>query len=212
MPRRLRKVALPFAALARAPLPLAAQDAPHAAAVATDADLDALLAPMVDVARDPRWGGIVEGAGEDLLLGSAMAAAQVRGFQGSDLAAADTIVAGTKHFGAYGAAEGRRDHAGADISERTLRETFLPSFEAAARAGTASYVSAFNALGGVPVTGNVELLRTLLRYEWGYGGVLVSDWQAIAELMAHGVAGTRARGKGTDVSAGSTIANHLQLL
>ena len=93
---------------------------------------------MVDVARDPRWGRIVEGAGEDPFLGSAMAAAQVRGFQGSDLSAHDTVVAATKHFGAYGAAEGGRDYAAADISERTLRETYLPPFEAAARAGTAA--------------------------------------------------------------------------
>src|SRR5690606_21009837 len=133
-----------------------------------------------------------EGAGEDPFLGATMAAAQVRGFQGTDLAAADTIMAGTKHFGAYGAAEGGRDYAGADISERTLRETYLPPFEAAARAGTASYMTAFNALGGVPTTGNEALLRGLLRGEWHYKGVLVSDWRSIDELMAHGVADNRA--------------------
>jgi beta-glucosidase len=173
-----------------------------AATEASAAGLHWTFAPMVDVARDPRWGRIVEGSGEDPLLGSAMAAAQVRGFQGTDLSAADTIMAGTKHFGAYGAAEGGRDYAAADISERTLRETYLPPFEAAAQAGTASYMTAFNALGGVPVTGNVALLRTLLRHEWGYDGVLISDWQSIAELIAHGVAGTRAEAARLALEAG----------
>jgi beta-glucosidase len=180
-----------------------AESAARIAAIeASAAGLHWTFAPMVDVARDPRWGRIVEGAGEDPFLGSAMAAAQVRGFQGTDLSTADTIMAGTKHFGAYGAAEGGRDYAGADMSERTLRETYLPPFEAAARAGTASYMTAFNALGGVPVTGNAALLRELLRGQWGYRGVLVSDWQSIAELMAHGVAGTRAEAARLALEAG----------
>src|SRR5690606_4621896 len=157
---------------------------------------------MVDVARDPRWGRVVEGSGEDAFLGAAMAAAQVRGFQGENLAAADTVMAGTKHFGAYGAAEGGRDYAGADISERTLRETYLPPFEAAAAAGTASYMTAFNALGGVPTTGNAALLRGLLRDEWGWDGLMVSDWRSIEELMAHGVAGTRAEAARLSLEAG----------
>jgi len=173
--------------------PDAAEAAARIAAVeASAAGLQWTFAPMVDVARDPRWGRIVEGAGEDPFLGSAFAAAQVRGFQGADLAAPDTIMAATKHFGAYGAAEGGRDYAGADISERALRETWLPPFEAAARAGTASYMTAFNALGGVPTTGNAALLREMLREEWGYGGVMISDWRSIEELMAHGVAADRA--------------------
>ncbi|MBO9519557.1 MAG: glycoside hydrolase family 3 C-terminal domain-containing protein [Porphyrobacter sp.] len=173
-----------------------------AAREASAAGLHWTFAPMVDVARDPRWGRIVEGAGEDPFLGAAMAAAQVRGFQGSDLSAADTIMAGTKHFGAYGAAEGGRDYAGADLSERTLRETYLPPFEAAARAGTASFMTAFNALGGVPTTGNAALLRGILRGEWGYDGVLLSDWHAIEELMAHGVAGDRAAAARLALQAG----------
>ena len=173
-----------------------------AAREASAAGLHWTFAPMVDVARDPRWGRIVEGAGEDPFLGAAMAAAQVRGFQGADLAAPDTIMAGTKHFGAYGAAEGGRDYAGADISERTLRETYLPPFEAAAAAGTASFMTAFNALGGVPTTGNEALLRGLLRGEWRYDGVLVSDWRSIDELMAHGVAATRAEAARLALDAG----------
>src|SRR5690606_10625731 len=99
-----------------------------------------------------------------------------------------------------------RDYAGADISERTLRETYLPPFEAAARAGTASYMTAFNALGGVPVTGNAALLRDLLRGEWGYRGVLVSDWQSIAELMAHGVAASRDEAARLALEAGVDVA------
>jgi len=173
-----------------------------AAREASAAGLHWTFAPMVDVARDPRWGRIVEGAGEDPFLGSAMAAAQVRGFQGSDLSAPDAIMAATKHFGAYGAAEGGRDYAGADISERTLRETWLPPFEAAAHAGTASFMTAFNALDGVPTTGNAWLLRDLLRGEWGYRGVLLSDWRAIDELQAHGVAGSRAEAAALALRAG----------
>ncbi|MBT46107.1 MAG: beta-glucosidase BglX [Citromicrobium sp.] len=166
----------------------------HARIAATEASAAGLhwtFAPMVDIARDPRWGRIVEGAGEDAYLGSRMAAAQVLGFQGTDLSAADTIMAGTKHFGAYGAAEGGRDYAGAEVSERAMRETYLAPFRAAAEAGSASYMTAFNALNGVPTTGNEDLLRTMLREEWGWNGLLLSDWRAVEELMAHGVAGTR---------------------
>lgn len=162
-----------------------------AANEATAAGLHWTFAPMVDIARDPRWGRVVEGAGEDAYLGSVMAAAQVRGFQGSDLASPVTMLATTKHFGAYGAAEGGRDYAGAELSERTLQEIYLPPFHAAAQAGTASFMTAFNALGGVPTTGNRRLLREMLRDEWGYDGILLSDWRAIEELMAHGVAATR---------------------
>ena len=162
-----------------------------AASEASAAGLHWTFAPMVDIARDPRWGRIVEGAGEDPYLGSRMAVAQVRGFQGEDLVAPDTIIAGTKHFGAYGAAEGGRDYAGADVGERALRETYLAPFQAAAEAGTASYMTAFNAVDGVPTTGNADLLRTMLREEWGWDGLLLSDWRAVEELMAHGVAGSR---------------------
>ena len=166
----------------------------HARIAATEASAAGLhwtFAPMVDIARDPRWGRIVEGAGEDAFLGSRMAVAQVRGFQGSNLAAADTIIAGTKHFGAYGAAEGGRDYAGAEVGERSMREVYLAPFRAAAEADTASYMTAFNAVDGVPTTGNAALLRNMLRDEWGWEGLLLSDWRAVEELMAHGVAGSR---------------------
>lgn len=172
--------------------PAAARE--HAAIAAREASAGGLhwtFAPMVDIARDPRWGRIVEGAGEDAYLGSRMAAAQVQGFQGESLAAADTIMAGTKHFGAYGAAEGGRDYAGAEIGERAMQEVYLPPFRAAAEAGSASYMTAFNAVDGVPTTANAALLRTILREEWGWNGVLLSDWRAVEELMAHGVAESR---------------------
>ncbi|WP_435199140.1 beta-glucosidase BglX [Qipengyuania sp. 902] len=162
-----------------------------AAREASAAGLHWTFAPMVDIARDPRWGRIVEGAGEDAYLGSRMAEAQVRGFQGGDLSARDTIMAGTKHFGAYGAAEGGRDYAGAEAGERSMREVYLPPFRAAANAGTASYMTAFNAVDGVPTTGNAALLRSMLRDEWGWDGLLLSDWRAVEELMAHGVARDR---------------------
>ncbi|MXO88195.1 beta-glucosidase BglX [Altererythrobacter aestuarii] len=177
----------------------------HARIAAREASASGLhwtFAPMVDIARDPRWGRIVEGAGEDAYLGSRMAAAQVRGFQGDELAAADTIMAGTKHFGAYGAAEGGRDYAGAEISERALRETYLAPFQAAAQEGTASYMTAFNAIGGVPTTANEALLRGILRDEWGWDGLLLSDWRAVEELMAHGIAGSRADAAALALRAG----------
>lgn len=166
----------------------------HAAIAAREASASGLhwtFAPMVDIARDPRWGRIVEGAGEDAYLGSRMAEAQVRGFQGDSLAAADTIMAGTKHFGAYGAAEGGRDYAGAEVGERAMQEIYLPPHRAAAEAGSASYMTAFNAVDGIPTTGNAALLRTILRKEWGWNGVLLSDWRAVEELIAHGVAAGR---------------------
>jgi beta-glucosidase len=183
--------------------PAMAELAARVAAVeASAAGLHWTFAPMVDIARDARWGRIVEGGGEDPYLGSRLAEAQVHGFQGDDLSAPDTIMAGTKHFGAYGAAEGGRDYAEANLSERSLREIYLPPFEAAARAGTASYMTAFNSIGGVPTTANAALLRDLLRGEWRWQGLLLSDWRALEELQAHGVAENRAHAAGLALRAG----------
>ena len=148
-------------------------------------------APMVDVTREPRWGRIVEGAGEDPYLGSVLAAARVRGFQGERLGADDSLLATAKHFVAYGAAEGGRDYNVADISERTLREVYLPPFKAAVDAGAQSVMASFNEIGGVPMHANVELIQDLLRKEWGWDGVLVSDYTGVEELIKHGVAGNR---------------------
>lgn len=148
-------------------------------------------APMVDVARDPRWGRIVEGAGEDPYLGSVLAAARVRGFQGKQLGNGDTLLATAKHFVAYGAAEGGRDYNIADISERTLREVYLPPFKAAVDAGAESVMASFNEVGGVPMHANGDLINDVLRKEWGWDGLLVSDYTGVEELIKHGVAGNR---------------------
>ena len=163
--------------------------AAHAAAVeASTVGINWFFAPMVDIARDPRWGRIAEGAGEDPFLGSAMAQAQVRGFQSADLPTAFRIAACPKHYAGYGAAEAGRDYNTVDISERTLRDVYLPPFKAAFDAGADSTMSSFNEIGGVPGTCNSFLLRTVLREEWGWSGPVVCDFNAIAELVEHGVA------------------------
>lgn len=146
------------------------------------------FSPMVDIARDARWGRMAEGAGEDPFLGSAIAAAYVRGYQGKRLDAPDSIAACAKHFVGYGAAEGGRDYNSTEISEHTLREFYLPPFRAAAEAGVASVMSAFNSLNGIPSTANPFTLKSILRNEWGFRGLVVSDWDAIGELVAHGIA------------------------
>ena len=150
------------------------------------------FAPMIDIARDARWGRIVEGAGSDPYLGSAMAIAQINGYQGGDLSAPDTILATAKHLGAYGAAIGGRDYNSADISERTLNEIYLPPFYAAANANVGSFMTAFNDIAGIPTTANEGLLRNQVREGWGWNGLIVSDWNAIEELINHGVAANRA--------------------
>jgi beta-glucosidase len=158
---------------------------------ATEAAADGIrwtFSPMVDIARDARWGRMAEGAGEDPYLGAAMAAAYVKGYQGMRLDAPDSIAACAKHFVGYGAAEGGRDYNSTEISEHTLREFYLPPFQAAVNAGTASVMSAFNSLNGVPSSANPFTLRQILRKEWGFRGLVVSDWNAIGELIAHGIA------------------------
>jgi beta-glucosidase len=144
--------------------------------------------PMVDIARDPRWGRMVEGAGEDPYLGSVVAAARVRGFQGQDIANPQSLAACAKHFAAYGAAEGGRDYNTVDISEQLLREVYLPPFHAAVQAGVATVMAAFEDLNGVPATANRHLLTEILRREWRFEGLVVSDYDAVHELIVHGVA------------------------
>jgi beta-glucosidase len=155
---------------------------------AAAAGLHWTFAPMVDIARDARWGRIVEGAGEDPYLGSAMAAARVRGFQGTDLGDSLTIMATAKHFVAYGAAEAGRDYNTVDISERTLREIYLPPFRAAVDAGAGSVMGAFNEISGIPMHAHEQLNNRVLRDEWGWDGLYVSDYTGIMELIPHGVA------------------------
>ncbi len=167
---------------------LLARAARAAAEEASACGTDWIFAPMVDVARDPRWGRIAEGAGEDPFLGMAMARARVRGFQAGDLTSGRRIVACPKHYVGYGAAEAGRDYNTVDISERTLRDVYLPPFKAAFDAGAGSVMSAFNEIGGVPATANALTLRTILRDEWQWAGVVVSDYEAVHELLLHGVA------------------------
>ena len=160
------------------------------------------FAPMVDIARDPRWGRIAEGSGEDPYLGSVMAAARVTGFQGQDLADPSTIVACPKHYVAYGGAEAGKDYNTVDISLRTLREVYLPPFEAAIKAGAGTIMSAFNDLNGVPCTANKFTLTEVLRHEWDFKGFVVSDWKSITELLNHGIAETPAEAGIKALSAG----------
>ena len=179
-----------------------------ARAAAEEATMDGVamtFAPMVDVARDPRWGRIVEGSGEDPWVASAFAAAKTRGFQGDDLAAADSLAATTKHLAAYGAVTAGREYASADLSERTLHEVYLPPFAAAVAAGTAAIMPAFNDIAGAPTTANAALLQGWLRDRLGFDGVLVSDYNAIAELLDHGVAGDIAEAAALALRAGVDI-------
>jgi beta-glucosidase len=146
------------------------------------------FSPMVDIARDPRWGRMIEGAGEDPYLGSVIARAYVRGYQGPKLNAPDTMAACAKHYVGYGAAEGGRDYNTTEISEHTLRDVYLPPFYAALDEGSASIMSAFNSLNGVPTTANAFTLTQVLRKEWKFPGLAVSDWDAVGELIPHGIA------------------------
>jgi len=159
-----------------------------AAREASSAGVHWTFAPMVDLARDARWGRIVEGSGEDPYLGSVMAVARVRGFQGKDISADSTLVATAKHFAAYGGAEAGRDYNTVDVSERTLREMFLPPYRAAVDAGVQTLMSAFNEVGGVPATASHYLFTEILRDEWGFDGMVVADYTAVRELIEHGVA------------------------
>lgn len=146
------------------------------------------FSPMVDIARDARWGRMAEGSGEDPYLGSAMAGAYVRGYQGPRLDAPDSIAACPKHYVGYGAAEGGRDYNTVELSEHTLRQFFLPPFHAAVDEGAATLMSAFNSLNAVPASANPFTLKQILRKEWGFQGIVDSDWTSVAELIAHGIA------------------------
>lgn len=146
------------------------------------------FAPMVDIARDARWGRIAEGSGEDPYLGECLAEAKVKGFQGDDLSNAETIASCPKHFAAYGAAEGGRDYNSVDISERTLREIYLKPFQKCVKIGAASIMCSFNDIAGIPSSANEFLLTQILRKEWHFDGMVVSDWNSVGELVAHGVA------------------------
>ncbi|MDQ3131652.1 MAG: glycoside hydrolase family 3 C-terminal domain-containing protein [Acidobacteriota bacterium] len=176
-----------------------------AAAEARSAGVAWTFAPMVDISRDPRWGRVMESAGEDTFLGSLMAQARVRGFQGADMSASNRVMACAKHFAAYGAAEGGRDYNSVDMSERTLREIYLPPFKAAKDAGAGSFMTAFNDLNGLPATANPFLLRQILRDEWKFDGLVVSDYTAVKELIAHGLAADEAEAAMYALNAGTDM-------
>jgi beta-glucosidase len=163
------------------------------------------FAPMVDIARDPRWGRVMEGAGEDPYLGSKIAVARVKGFQGKKLGDLDAVMACAKHFAAYGAAIGGREYNSVEISDRTLLEVYLPPFKAAADAGAATFMNAFNDLNGVPATGNKYLQRDILKGKWGFKGFVVSDWGSVGEMMSHGTAKNEYEAAWSAISAGSDM-------
>ena len=146
------------------------------------------FAPMVDISRDPRWGRVMEGAGEDTYLGSQIARARVKGFQGKSIGDTDALLACAKHFAAYGAAEGGRDYNTTDMSWRRLYEVYLPPFQAAREAGVASFMNSFNDINGIPATGHTYLQRKLLKGDWNFKGIVVSDWGSIGEMVNHGYA------------------------
>jgi len=179
---------IPLAEAASWDLPAIERSARIAATEAAAGGVHWTFAPMVDIARDPRWGRVMEGAGEDPYLGSLIAAARVKGFQGKGLGSLDAVMACAKHFTAYGAAIGGRDYNSVDMSLRTLWEVYLPPFKAALDAGAATFMNSFNDLNGIPATGNRYLQRDILKDKWGFKGFVVSDWGSIGEMINHGYA------------------------
>ena len=179
---------IPLAEAASWDIPAMELSARIAATEAAAAGVHWTFAPMVDIARDPRWGRVMEGAGEDTYLGSLIAAARVRGFQGNGLGNTNAVMACAKHFAAYGAAVGGRDYNSVDMSERQLWETYLPPFKAAADAGAATFMNSFNDLNGIPATGNKYLQRYILKGKWNFKGFVVSDWGSVGEMIKHGYA------------------------
>ncbi|HRH46025.1 MAG TPA: beta-glucosidase BglX [Pyrinomonadaceae bacterium] len=163
------------------------------------------FAPMVDIARDPRWGRVMEGAGEDTYLGSKIAFARVKGFQGDHLGDIDSIMACAKHFVAYGAAVGGRDYNSVDMSDRQLWEIYLPPFKAANEAGVATYMNSFNDLNGIPATGNKYLQRDILKSKWNFQGFVVSDWGSIGEMINHGYVKDASEAALSAITAGSDM-------
>jgi beta-glucosidase len=176
-----------------------------AATEAAAAGVHWTFAPMVDIARDPRWGRVMEGAGEDPYLGSKIATARVKGFQGDGLGHTDALMACAKHFAAYGAAVGGRDYNSVDMSLRQLYETYLPPFKAAAEAGAATFMNSFNDLNGIPATGNKLLQRDILKGQWKFKGFVVSDWGSVGEMINHGSVKDESEAAESAANAGSDM-------
>ena len=187
-------------------LSLAEKSAAIAAREAAVSGVHVTFAPMVDLVRDPRWGRVMESTGEDPHLNSEYARALVKGFQGEDLRNdVERVAACVKHFAAYGAVEGGRDYNYVDLSERELRETYLPAYKAALEEGCEMVMTAFNTVDGIPASGNKRLMRDLLRNEWGFDGVVISDWGALKELIPHGVAENEKEAALKSITAGVDI-------
>lgn len=182
---------------------LARRTSQVAALESSAAGLKLNFAPMVDISRDARWGRVMEGAGEDSYLGSLFAAARVKGFQGDDLSDIHTVAACAKHFAGYGFVEAGRDYNTVDISENRLRNEVLPPFKACLDAGVATFMNAFNEIGGTPATSNTHLLRDILKGEWNFDGFVVSDWNSIGELIGHGVARNKEEAANLAIHAGA---------
>jgi beta-glucosidase len=196
---------LPLAEAASWDLPAMERSARIAATEAAASGIHWTFAPMVDIARDPRWGRVMEGAGEDTYLGSLIAGARVRGFQGKGLGNTDAVMACAKHFAAYGAAIGGRDYNAVDMSERQLWETYLPPFKAAAEAGAATFMNSFNDLNGIPATGNKYLQRDILKGKWKFKGFVVSDWGSVGEMINHGYVKDNYEAALSAITAGSDM-------
>lgn len=186
-------------------LELVEKSARIAAIEAASAGVHWTFAPMVDIARDPRWGRVMEGAGEDTYLGSLIANARVKGFQGKGLGNTDALMACAKHFAAYGAAIGGRDYNAVDMSLQTLHEVYLPPFKAAADAGAATFMNSFNSLNGIPASSNKMLQRDILKGKWNFKGFVVSDWGSIGEMIPHGYSKDNYQAAMQAVTAGSDM-------
>lgn len=193
---------IPLAQAAAFNLELSQKAASIAAREATACGIKWTFAPMLDIARDPRWGRVAEGNGEDPYLGAVLAESLVRGFQGDNPEHPDNLIACAKHFVGYGSAEGGRDYENGEISEFTLRDVYLPPFEFAVKAGVGTVMSAFIDLNGTPATADHRLLTEVLRGEWGFDGFVVSDWSSVTELINHGVAENKAEAASIALHAG----------
>lgn len=196
---------LPLAEAASWDLPAIEMAARIAAVEAAASGIHWTFAPMVDISRDPRWGRVMEGAGEDTYLGSQIAYARVKGFQGKKPGDIDAVMACVKHFAAYGAAVGGRDYNSVDMSERMLWETYLPPFKAALDAGAATFMNSFNDLNGVPATASTYLQRDILKNKWKFTGFVVSDWGSVGEMVPHGYAANNYEAALAAVKGGSDM-------
>jgi len=196
---------IPLAEAASWDLPAIELAARVAATEAAASGIHWTFAPMVDIGRDPRWGRVMEGAGEDTYLGSKIAYARVKGFQGNKLGDLNSVMACVKHFAAYGAGVGGRDYNSVDMSERMLLETFLPPFKAALDAGAATFMNSFNDLNGIPATANAHLQRDILKGKWNFQGFVVSDWGSIGEMVAHGYSKNLKEAAYAAITAGSDM-------